>query len=135
VSEFDLPPIPNVQLQPPQLTVPGYQPPSLSFLPPLSTGLPPSYGGLGGGSPAAMTDTFGHMTDPPAPNYFAPIPASPIGPLQLNGLGPISNAVNPWLANPMGVAADEQRKLDMMPGIDPGLAAQQTIIHAPAISF
>jgi hypothetical protein len=142
-----LPPVPDVQLTEPQLTVPGYQPPSLGMVPPLSLGGggagTPGWGATGGGSPAAMNDVFGHLTDPPlapvaqpgAPNIFAPIPAAPQNPLQLNGLGPISNAVNPWLADPMGVAGDQQRRIDMLPPTDPGLAKQQTIFHAPTLSF
>jgi hypothetical protein len=131
MPDYDLPPVPNYQLQT-QFAGPAYQPPSVGFgLPPLTLG-----GGLlgpGGGSPASLTTAFGHLTDPPAPNFFGPSPVVP--PLQLNGLGPLSSTINPWLANPMGVAGDAQREMDMLPRIDPGLAAQQTIFHAPTIRW
>ncbi len=148
MSEFDiLPPVPNVQLQEPHLTVPGYQPPSLGPLPPLSLGGAGASGATPGpagiGSPTSMIDLYGHMTDPPSgpvsepppPNYFAPIPGPTRPELQLNGMGPISGAVNPWLANPTAVAEDAQRQINTLPPIDPGLAKQQTIIHAPTITF
>jgi hypothetical protein len=82
---------------------------------------------------------LGHLVDPtegPAmPNLTAPMPAGPANHLQLNGLGPISGAVNPWLADPMGVSEEAQRQRNMFPAIDPGLAAQQHTLSLPTIKF
>lgn len=134
-----LPEIPDFQLQAPQLTVPGFHPPGFDFLPPLSLDAP-TFTGPGGGSPASIMAAFGHLTDAPTdapamPDLTAPMPAAPRNPLRLNGLGPISGAVNPWFADPMGVAAEAQRERDMFPRIDPGLAAQQTTVSLPTIRF
>ena len=142
MGDFDLPPVPNYQLTTPSLTVPAPPAPSLG-VPQLT--LDPTLFGPGGGSSAALSLAFGHYADPPLPA----IPASPglppylqpglsptAPPLQLPGLpGPLSNAVNPWLRDPMGVAEQAERERLAIPQIDPGVAAQQTIIRTPTIRF
>ncbi|MCE9572248.1 MAG: hypothetical protein K8W52_03750 [Deltaproteobacteria bacterium] len=134
-----LPEIPDVQLRVPDLTVPGYHPPGTSFLPPLTLDAP-TFTGPGGGSPASIMAALGHHVDMPAdgptmPDLTAPVPGGPRNRLQLNGLGPISGAVNPWLADPMGVAEEAERERNRFPRIDPGLAAQQTTFSLPTVRF
>jgi hypothetical protein len=115
----------------------------MNIVPPLTLGGgTPDSGATGGGDPAALTNAYQYMTDPmlapsvtTPPNLFTPTPDAPSTPLQLNGLGPISGAVNPWLADPTGVAGDEQRRLDLGGSVDPGVQRQQTIIHAPEVHF
>jgi len=139
VSDFELPPVPNYQLQTPSLTVPGYQPPSLG-VPQLN--LDPTLA-LGGGTTGALMAALGHLTDPPtamAPTG-TPLAADPpaMPPMQINGNNfinrQIGGVLNPWLANPMGPSEDVQRQLNTIPQIDPGVAAQQTVIHAPTLRW
>lgn len=149
MADYDLPPVPDVQLQMPELTMPG--PPPLSLGGDSHLTLDPQFLGPGGGSPSAMALAFGHYTDPPMPG-LPPLPAMPgppgvppylqpglapgLPPLQLHGLpGPLDDAVNPWLRDPMGVAEQAERERLAIPQIDPGVAAQQTIIHSPTFRF
>jgi len=134
-----LPEIPDVQLRVPDLTVPGFHRPGFDFLPPPTLDAP-TFTGPGGGSPESIMAALGHYVDvpddaPAMPDLTAPMPGAPRNQLRLNGLGPISGAVNPWLADPMGIAEKAQRERDMFPRIDPGLAAQQTTFSLPTLRF
>jgi hypothetical protein len=134
VSDFDSP---DLQLSTAPLFGPAYTPPLLT--PPSPLGGAPDLGlGLGGGSSLAMTAAFGHYTDPPAQTPLTtPVPGAPPLAIANNGFVTerLGGALNPWLADPMRVAGDAQRELDMMPRIDPGIAAQQTIVSSPTFRF
>lgn len=145
MSDFD--PVPNYQLS--QSSLFGPQSPARALpgggagSPSLSLSLSPSLSldprlGLGGGASPALTAALGHYAEPAAPNPFSlAVPQRP--PLAITGSDFLSRQaggfLNPWLADPMKVAGDAQREMDMMPKTDPGLAKKQTILHSPTFRF
>jgi hypothetical protein len=76
---------------------------------------------IGGGSPEAMSETFGHYTDPPSPDL-------------LPGDDRFSKMVNDWLRSPQAVAEDEQRKLNASPSTPPD-HTDETIVQLPEIAW